>query len=99
MKAEPLFREKRIVIHRTTGELGTIEIKVWKFPKTSNYPDGRKFSLFLVSNRKVIVGMDNHHPKGPHLHMGETEVVYDYQSDEQLLIDFFDFVRKAGFDL
>lgn len=98
MKAAILFREKRIVINRITGDAAFVEIKVWNVPKSAHYPTGRKFSLFLVSGGKVLVGIDNHKPKGPHLHLGDQEVPFEYISDEKLLADFWVFVRKAGYE-
>lgn len=99
MKAEALFREKRIVMNRKTGELATAELKIWKVPKSTDYPASRKYSLFLVSNREVVVGIDNHKPKGPHLHLGNREYSYEYLDDEILLDDFWSLVRKAGFEI
>jgi len=97
MKATLLFHEKRILQNETTGELAIAELKVWRIPKSEHYPAGRKFSLFLVAGGKVLVGMDNHKPKGPHLHLGSEEVPYSYSTDDQLLVDFWDLARKAGF--
>lgn len=96
MKATLLFYEKRILEHENSGELGIAELRIWRVPKTQ-YPTGRKFSLFLVVGGKVLIGIDNHRPKGPHLHLGEEEVPYTYFSVDQLLEDFWDMVRKAGF--
>lgn len=62
MKAEPFLRERRILVHRSTGELAIAELKIWKVPKSKEYTRGVKFSLFLVSNGQVLVGMDNHKP-------------------------------------
>jgi len=97
MKAESLFKEKRIVIHAKSGQIGIVELKIWAIPKSVKFPTGRKFSLFLVADGEVILGIDNHHPKGPHLHLGERELTYDYVNDKQTLEDFWDLVRKAGF--
>jgi hypothetical protein len=36
--------------------------------------------------------MDNHHPKGHHVHFDETEAPYEYVSDEKLIEDFKRFV-------
>jgi hypothetical protein len=99
MKAEPLFREKRLVLNRTSGELATVELKIWKVPKSTDYPAARKYSLFLVSNGEVVVGIDNHKPKGPHLHLGNKELSYEYLGDGKLMGDFWDLVRKAGFEI
>lgn len=66
-------------------------------PKSKTYKHGVKYSLFLVVHGEVIVGMDNHHPKGPHLHLGDQELPYSFHGIPGLLKDFWDFVRKAGF--
>lgn len=99
MKAQPIFREKRILKNQKTGKLAVVELKVWNVPRSKNCPQGRKYSLFLVFEGRVLVGMDNHKPKGPHLHLGNEETPYNYSSDAQLLKDFWDFVRKAGFEV
>ena len=98
MKAEILLREKRLLENRTTGDVAIAELKVWSVPRSKDYPQGRKFSLFLVVNGEVIVGMDNHKPKGPHLHLGDRELPYLYRDERSLLEDFWDLSRKAGFE-
>jgi len=32
--------------------------------------------------------MDNHHPKGDHLHIGTEEIPYDFISPEKVIEDF-----------
>lgn len=98
VKAEILFREKRIVTNRMTGDIAFAEIKVWNVPRSAYYPTGRKFSLFLVSGGTTLVGIDNHKPKGPHLHLGDREVPFEYLTDEKLLADFWALARKAGYE-
>lgn len=98
MKAELLFREKRLVINPRTKEMAVVEIKVWRVPRSKEYPHGRKFSLFLVAGGKTIVGIDNHKPKGPHRHVRDREMVYEYVNEERLLSDFWDWVRKEDFE-
>ena len=98
MKATQIFHEKRIVESRLTDELAIVELKIWKIPKSRHYQLGRRFSLFLVVEGRAVLGIDNHSPKGPHLHLGAEEMVYDYQDDQNLLEDFWGLVRKAGFD-
>ena len=95
MKATLLFHEKRIVENVKTGELAVVELKIWQL--AIHYPEGRKFSLFLVASGTVLIGIDNHKPKGPHLHLGKEEVPYVYVDDNVLLADFWDMTRKAGF--
>ena len=45
----------------------------------------------------VLVGLDNHKPKGPHLHNGSREVPYAFTNVEQLVDYFWNLVRKAGY--
>ena len=67
-------------------------------PRSEQYPVGRKFSLFLVAQGEVLVGIDNHKPKGPHVHLGNEERPFPYTDDDHLLKDFWELVRKAGFE-
>lgn len=98
MKAKLVFQEKRFVHHTASGAAGIVEIRVLEVPKSKDYPHGRKFSLFLTVNGEIIVGIDNHKPKGPHLHLGDQELPYLYRTNSKLIADFWDFVRKAGFE-
>ena len=98
MKAEPIFTEKRMLHNPVTGEAAIAELKIWNVPRSKDYPEGRKFSLFLVSGGEVVVGIDNHKPKGPHLHLGNRELYYLYRDQDSLLADFWDLARKAGFE-
>lgn len=99
MTAESLLREKRVLWNPLTKKFAVAELKIWKIPKSRDYPKGIKYSLFLVCEGVVIVGFDNHKPKGPHLHLGETEVSYNYKGEATLLSDFWDLAKKAGFEL
>lgn len=98
MKAEPLYRDKRILTHTVTGDVAIAEIKVWRIAKSRDYPSGLKFSLFLVCHGRVLIGMDNHKPKGPHLHLGTEEIPYNFSGPDQLLTDFWELVRTAGYE-
>ena len=98
MKAEAVFREKRAVLNPKTGQLGKAEIRIWKVSRSEHHPEGRKFSLYLACEGRVLIGIDNHRPKGPHLHSGDEEVPFNYGGDEQLLNEFWELVRKAGFE-
>ncbi len=97
MKARLVFHEKRLLLSEA-GAVGIAEIKVWEVPRSAHYLNGRKFSLFFVVGGEVVVGIDNHKPKGPHLHIGGQELPFRHESDEQLLDDFWMLIRKAGFE-
>ena len=87
-----------MLLNRATGDAAVAELKIWSVPRSKDYPQARKFSLFLVAGGEVVVGIDNHKPKGPHLHLGNREFPYLYRDEASLLADFWDFARKAGFE-
>lgn len=72
-----------------------LELSIHEVGKSKSYPDGIKYGLICVdlkSKRKVL--MDNHHPKGPHIHINELELDYEYVNDETLIEDFKKIVLK-----
>ena len=99
MKAKLRFHRKVALIHGVTNEVAIAELKVHEVPESFYYPDGIKFSMFLVHKEsgQVIVGFDNHKPKGPHLHIHEQEVPYQYDGVDPLIEDFWRYTKKEGF--
>lgn len=84
MKAALVRYEKFIVKRRYV-----VEISVYQVPQTDKYKDGLKWSLICadrVGNKRLL--MDNHHPKGPHIHFDRDEVTYDFKGLDQLIGDF-----------
>jgi hypothetical protein len=94
-----LYHSKIQIIHGSSEEIAIAELKVWEVPRTSNYPEGRKFSVFLVwkESGEVVIGFDNHKPKGPHLHRRGIEESYEFKDVGQLIEDFWSLVRMEGF--
>lgn len=88
-------------MHPTSLEVAIAEIKVWNVPCSVHYPEGLKYSLFLVSREsgQVILGFDNHKPKGPHLHYQGKELTYLFLGIDQLIDDFWKRTEKEGFKL
>lgn len=82
-KGKSVLRSK-VVLHNGV----IVEMKIWKIPKSERYPLGLKYSLYAVYNGDVLVGYDNHHPKGHHRHIDGQELPYHFISIEQLRIDF-----------
>jgi hypothetical protein len=84
MKAKLVRHEKFIVRRRYI-----IEITVHEVPNAKAYPDGLKWGLICVDQltRKKVL-MDNHHPKGPHLHIDNDELPYLFKDLDQLVDDF-----------
>ena len=101
MKAHLQYHRKITVAHTKSLETGICELKVWNLKPSSDYPEGIKFSLLLVSRTtgEVLIGIDNHKPKGPHLHHGTKELKYEFIDVERLVEDFWDCVKKEGFEL
>lgn len=93
------FHQKVDLYHSVTNEDAVAELKVFEVPVCVYYPEGLKFSLFLVfkNSGNLIVGIDNHRPKGPHLHIGSKESIYIFRNLDELLDDFWDLVKKKGF--
>jgi hypothetical protein len=84
MKATLVRHEKFIVRRRYL-----IEISVHQLPKSPRYVDGLKWGLICVdqlTGRRIL--MDNHHPKGPHIHVDKRELPYNFRDLDQLVIDF-----------
>ena len=85
------------ILHRKylDEDLGIIEMKIFEVPKTYKYPLGLRYSLYYVWNAEVIVGYDNHYPKGPHKHFLDEEHAYNFQNLDQLITDFDNDIEKA----
>ena len=71
-----------------TAEDVVVELKVWRIPKSTNYPEGVKYSFFATHSGKVLVGYDNHKPKGHHRHFAGEEEPYDFDGFDKLRHDF-----------
>lgn len=72
-----------------------IELSIHEVGKSAKYPDGIKYGLIckdLKTGNSVL--FDNHHPKGPHIHIGQREFPYEYVNDELLIKDFEMLVLK-----
>lgn len=66
-----------------------LEMEIHRVAKSSRYPDGVKYGLVLADLKtKHRVLMDNHHPKGPHIHLNNRELPYRYIDEERLIDDF-----------
>ncbi len=82
-KAVRIFHEKV-----RTADGVVVESKVWQVPKSAAYPDGVKFSFFAVHSGQVLVGYDNHAPKGYHRHLRGIEELYIFRDFDSLRADF-----------
>jgi len=84
MKAMLIYYEKERFQDRYL-----MEMTIHDVGRSDRYPDGIKYGLLLLdlkTGRRVL--MDNHHPKGPHMHLDDAELPYEYKSDDKLIEDF-----------
>jgi len=90
MKARLRFYTKSKLRNRYVLELSIFEVG-----KSDRYSDGVKYGLIckdLKTGRVVL--LDNHHPKGHHVHVNDREFEYEYVDDETLIRDFESLVLK-----
>ena len=66
-----------------------LEMEIYEVDKSARYRDGVKYGLILTDLRggKRVL-MDNHHPKGPHIHLDDRQISYQYIDVERLVKDF-----------
>ena len=66
-----------------------LEQKIFAVDDFRRFPDGIKYRLvFIDTETDSRVLMDNHHPKGHHIHLDNQEFSYLYLGVEQLVEDF-----------
>ena len=84
MKARLIFREKN-----TVRERFIVEYRIHDVGKSRRYPDGLKYAIicFDTKTQKRVL-MDNHHPKGHHLHIDDEELPYEFSNIDSLVEDF-----------
>lgn len=96
-----IHHQKFYITHtKDKNREAVVELKIWRV-NDSRYPNGIKYSLFCVDleTHEVVVGLDNHHPKGHHLHIMKDEFHYFYKDQKNLIEDFFVQLKKHGFQL
>ncbi len=84
MKARLRYYAKNRLHDRYVMELSIYDVGV-----SAKYPDGIRYGLICKDLKGgSFVLLDNHHPKGPHMHIDDKEFPYVYVSDEKLIEDF-----------
>jgi hypothetical protein len=99
IKSELLMHRKLTVIHPEFNIEAVCEVKIWRLAESQKYPFGLKYSLFCANKitKKILIGFDNHFPKGPHIHIDHSEMMYDFLGYEKLIEDFWNEVEARGF--
>jgi len=76
------------VKHKIQGRY-IVELSIYEVGKSSQYVDGIKYGLICKDLKTGdFVLLDNHYPKGHHLHINNEEFAYEYVNDEKLIEDF-----------
>jgi hypothetical protein len=86
-----------LVVHekiRTADDI-TVEFKVWRVSDPVHYPEGYRYSFFAIRGGVVLVGYDNHRPKGHHRHFANSEEAYEFAGLEKLRADFASDLERA----
>lgn len=84
MKVRQLFWHKSRLQDRYV-----IETEIHEVGDHVRYPDGVKYGLTcvdLITGKRVLI--DNHHPKGPHMHLDGKELPYTFIDVPKLMADF-----------
>ncbi len=84
MQARILFWQKSKLHGRYV-----VELKIYELVDSVKYPDGVKYGLICIdseTSRRIL--MDNHHPKGPHIHFDHNEIPYKFRDVHELMHDF-----------
>jgi hypothetical protein len=55
-----------------------VELSIYDVGKSAQYPDGIKYGLICKDLKSGdFILMDNHHPKGPHIHINDQALSYE----------------------
>lgn len=89
MASDTIKKSKLIVSSKhMEKDGGIVEIKIHQVPRSKEYPIGYRYSLYYVKGGQILVGYDNHYPKGPHKHLERREFPYEFKGVDQLMKDF-----------
>ncbi len=84
MRAKLIYRQKAEIQGRFITEIIIYDVGV-----SRSYPDGIKYSLICVDKKtmkKILI--DNHDPKGHHVHIDDNEMSYSFDTTDKLIDDF-----------
>ena len=92
-----LFTEKLTVLSLKLSRRIAIYMDLFHIDgHEQKYPEGFKYSwiAFDIENEQNRVLFDCHPPKGPHVHINDLEIAYDWISLEKAEEDFWDYVNQ-----
>lgn len=84
---------KAELIHKSRVNLSQnsfAEFVIWKLPQAARASSHQyKYRLAYVVDNKCVVRYDNELSKGDHCHYGTSEVPYQFQTLDQLILNFY----------
>jgi len=90
-------------IKRLFPEGDIMEIRIWKVPKSKDFPEGVKYSMVYIkvdeNGAKRILGYDNERGKGHHKHYFDKEEKIEFEGWNGLVRRFKEDVKKLRRDL
>jgi len=93
-----LYHAKRIF---PEGDI--MEIKIWKVPKSEDFPEGVKYSMVYIKvdekGARRILGYDNERGKGHHRHYFDKEEGISFSSWNELVKTFQEDVKRLRREL
>jgi hypothetical protein len=91
----PVMKAVSVKRAKVSDEHGnTIEIKVWRVPRTPDKPHGLKYSLVYIVDETRVLGYDNAESRGDHRHYYDKEEPYRFTGIDRLLEDFYKDIRR-----
>lgn len=87
--SELLYHLKRLL-----PEGDVLEIKIWKIPKSKEFPEGIKYSLVYIHDDVRVIGYDNERGKGNHKHYYDKEEEINFKNWSELVEMFEDDVKS-----
>lgn len=89
---------KAALVHKSRVNLSQnafAEFVIWKLPQAARASShSYKYRLAYIVNKKCVVRYDNEFSKGDHCHYGTTQTPYQFQTLEQLIIDFYSDIER-----
>ena len=82
-----------------TDERGNLfDLVLWRVERSARYPEGVRYRLAFIRSGEEAPAIlyDNHHPKGHHRHVGQSEESYAFRDAQRLVADFLADASKAG---
>jgi len=91
---------KLLIDFRDTNDYGDIiQIRVWRVPKSKDFPEGLKYSMVYIHVKgdkyERVLGYDNERGKGHHRHFFGKEEPIVFKSLDDLIERFYEDVKRV----